>query len=231
MVAALWVGSAGCWFDTELVESDSFSVDALGFDRLVLNVQDGDLEVSGEAGRSTVDVLVDVFSRSSRSRALGDANTRLVEQEGRLLLIATVDDESGGGTFVDLRVRVPERFLVEGNDSTGDVFIRGVGGVGLVDTSGDMEVREIAGSVLINDGSGDLRIERVAGQVEVDDGSGDMFLRDLEMGVVIEDGSGNISLTNIAGRAAIQDGSGDIRAENVQTLDILSDTSGDVRRF
>lgn len=245
--ALLLAATPGCWFEEDLVDRFATELDASASDVLVLAVDDGDLEIVGDPAATRVEVDVEIWSRFSRSSAMDHVDFSFFETtEGEIRLTVSIDEEAGGGTYAHLWVRVPSRFVIDGRDRTGDVWIRGVESVVLVDDSGDLDIRDVRGDVAIEDESGDVVVRDVRGRVSVEDDSGDVEIlgagsvdvvdrsgdvnvETVEGDVSIDDGSGNINLEDIGGHVLVNDGSGDIVLREVDGIVSIRDGEGDIR--
>ncbi len=119
----------------------------------------------------------------------GVASLRLTDSSGEAL----VEDLAG-----DVNLR----------DGSGGVIVRRVGGSLTIpqDSSGEIDVLDVKGSVTIDeDSSGGIRIEKVGGSVLVEhDGSGPIDVRDVAGDFVVEqDSSGGIRHEGVKGRVSL----------------------------
>jgi hypothetical protein len=193
------------------------SADAVGVAGLVVDVEAGDLVLSGESDRETIDVLVRV-----RSAVGSDSNdeevlaaTRVAfeeESDGVLKLVVRVPDNYPAYS-ADVEVLVPVGQDVEVRDGSGDIVIGEVGSLRVDDGSGDLVVDGVAGDADIRDGSGDIVLTHVSGDVRVDDGSGDLVIEHVRGTVTITDGSGDITVRDADDVVLLDDGSGDTRID------------------
>ncbi len=160
----------------------------------------------------------------------------------------------GSGCEVDYELVVPRATTVEGVTGSGTVTTVGVAAVDVEVGSGDVEVREVAGTVAVDTGSGEIRIadlsgpstlhtssgsirgELLRGPVTASTSSGDVVL-DLArpQHVSVETSSGDVELTVPAGRYRIDssggDGGGDIEVTadpNARYTLELTTSSGDI---
>lgn len=216
----LAVSSAGCssWAlgDCAQTESRDLDLDAAGLRTLAVSARAGSLGIRGEPGLERV---------IASGKACADdaeilAGIRLVERRtGDRLEIAAELPELGSGwgwnnsPTLDLDIRVPSRLALEVTDSSGETDIRDVSAATVQDSSGDLRIANIAGTVSINDSSGSIDVRDVAGDVSVpSDSSGDIAIEHVEGSVTIdEDSSGSIMIRQVRGDAAVAiDSSGDI---------------------
>ncbi|HET8817828.1 MAG TPA: hypothetical protein VFM61_10330 [Pseudidiomarina sp.] len=199
----------GLWGDSDLQhETRSLSLDTAGIDELKADTGAGSLEIIGESGRTSIDVVAEVYYRDA-----DDIRLSLEQSGDDAVLIADFDNHSfrGESPYINLVVRVPAELEVEVNDGSGSIVMR--------DISGDID---------IEDGSGSIHVEN-AGNVEIDDGSGSITVRNLSGNLNVDDGSGSMDIENVIGKVTIDDGSGGIVVRNVGELNIIDAGSGSVR--
>lgn len=221
------------------------TLDAGGIRGLELNTGAGYLDVTGSSDSGDIEVYARACTDSRRRLEEMDVLYQLrgdtweVEtdvgnaREGfRLFSLFDVNSEAR----IDMDVRVPAGLLLDIDDGSGAINVRGVtgelrindgsGGIGLSnitgpvdidDGSGEIDINDVNGTVRINDGSGSIAVARTL-DVTVRDGSGSMRISDIEGTVhVPDDGSGSIHIEHISGHVHVDDdGSGEIRVEDVR---------------
>jgi hypothetical protein len=201
--------------------------------KVVLGTGAGDLVVRGQDGAG----VKALGKACASSQELLDAIKIETRREGDTVYVKTNLPEPSDGMFwsryayLDLTITLPRSADLSLEDSSGDIELVGVHTAEVVDSSGDMEVSDIAGDLDIIDSSGEIDVERVAGNLKLKDSSGDMEVDEVKGNVeVTVDSSGEIEMKHIGGSVHIlSDSSGDIRLSQVQhdaTIDI--DTSGDI---
>jgi len=133
---------------------------------------------------------------------------------------------------MDVRVELPDTVAVIVHDSSGGMILRNLAQVEVIDSSGDIEIDQVAGPVLIpQDSSGDIDIRGV-GEVTIQiDSSGEIYVEDADAVTIANDTSGGITLRRIQGDVLIgNDASGGISVESVGGSFIVeNDTSGGIR--
>lgn len=148
-----------------------------------------------------------------------------VEGEGRRIQIearhATERGESdswlgaffggGEGAWVDLLVRLPRGASVE-----------------VSSTSGDIDVRDLAGPVRIEATSGDIVVMNIEREVEVDCTSGSVEVADVRGNLTVHTTSGGVTVEDVDGRLEYDGTSGDLRARDLRGGAALTSLSGDV---
>lgn len=185
---------------------------ATDLNRLIATTGAGKLDIIGEEGRENIEFVADVFARDPDDvelllQATGET-ARLVANTGR-------ESRQGGWAHIDLVVKMPARLALDLKDSSGDINIRGLqGSVVIEDTSGHLSLSG-ASSASINDGSGHLLVEHVTGAVYIEDGSGDIEIRHIGGEVTLKDGSGDIDISAVGGLHIINAGSGGLRVRDI----------------
>lgn len=187
--------------------TERFELDATDLTQLMASTGAGSLLIQGEAGRTSVEVVAEIYSYEGI-----DADIRLQKQGNSAQLQASMPSNlvNGNSPYINLTVKVPTSFGLVLDDGSGETVIEGL--------TGEMQV---------TDGSGDLRING-GKSLQVDDGSGDLFIRNLQGAVSIEDGSGDMEVEHIGGIVTINDGSGDISVRQTAGLTITEGGSGDL---
>ena len=218
---------------------ESLSLAAAGLKALHLDCGAGYLKVRGVDGLEQIEVsaLLDVRGVADSELASFKkeyVTLKLEKDMGRAVLIAKIESDfflaklfSGGhDARIDLDIRVPRRLSLKIDDGSGDIDIRDMDGdVMLEDGSGDVNLAAIQGRVEIEDGSGDITLAAIKGSLQIKDGSGDIELNDAGSDVDIDDGSGQIELNRVIGSVTIDDGSGDIVIDGVEK-DVTIDEAG-----
>lgn len=211
----VYANGSGGWGDDDLQhETRELSLAAADLTRFEIDAGAGSLEVYGEAGRTDINVVAEIYYRDKDDIELS------LEQDGdEAELIA---DFSGGGGWggtsprINLTVYMPEAMMLDINDGSGSISISGIDAdVDIHDGSGSLEVTNIGGDLDIDDGSGSIDIRDVQGNLMVDDGSGSIYIIDVAGKVTIDDGSGSITVRNVGGLDIIDGGSGSVSTENV----------------
>lgn len=200
-------------------------LDAADLDGVLVEAESGFLEVTG----ADVDrVRVQGVLCASDEDLAADARLVLERRRDAAWIEADLPDVRGGwrGEYVrmDLTVEMPRSLAADVRDGSGEIMVRGIEAVRIDDGSGEMDIRDVAGAVVIDDGSGAIRVER-AGSVEIDDGSGEIDIADVRGDVLVtEDGSGPMEIRDVAGDVRIvEDGSGSITVVGVGGDFVLED--------
>jgi hypothetical protein len=222
--------------DCKFSEDRAGGVEAAGVEKVVIRASAGDLKVVG--GQRNVRIEARGKACAS-SQDLLDKTQISVRREGNTVYVEAgmpQDENSGwnwGGNtyaYIDTGIALPANIPVDAIDSSGDAAFLDLQSLKLQDSSGDLEVRRIAGLADINDSSGDIDVRDV-GSVKLNDSSGDIGLADIHGGVEIDnDSSGDIRVANAGGSVHIRnDSSGSIHIEDVKgDVAVDSDSSGDI---
>jgi DUF4097 and DUF4098 domain-containing protein YvlB len=210
-------------------------VDAGGVVKIVIRAGAGELKVRGtaDARRIAAHGLACAGTQALLDQAQVD-----VRREGNVVYVETRLPQDGAGSgwsrnqyaYIDLGLTLPTHIAVEATDSSGDATFEDLRSLSVQDSSGDLSLARIAGTVEVNDSSGDLEIEKT-GSARVNDSSGDIDIDDVHGDVVVQnDSSGDIEIAKVDGNVTIeQDSSGGIRVEDVRgSVTVNNDSSGDI---
>lgn len=199
----------------------SARVNATGARMARIEARAGSLRIEGRAG------LTEIQARGTArasSRALLDQIRVTAERRGDVAYIIVEIPEQRGDwndhdrhASLDLIVEVPKTLALDVEDRSGDLEIRGVGPLDLVDNSGDATIEDVGGRLRVRDSSGGLRIRDVRGDVTLEDGSGGVRLQTIRGSVTVDrDGSGEFEADNVTGSVRIASkGSGSVDVAHV----------------
>lgn len=199
----------------------SARVNAAGARMAQIEARAGSLRIEGRAG--VTEIQARGTARAS-SRALLDQVRLTAERRGDVVYVIVEIPEMRGDwnnedehASLDLVVEVPKTLALDVEDRSGDLEIRGVGQLDLVDNSGDATIEDVGGRLRVRDGSGDLRIRDVRGDVTLEDGSGGIRLETIRGSVTVDrDGSGEFEADNVTGSVRIASkGSGSVSVAHV----------------
>ena len=190
----------------------TLTLDADSLKQLNADTGAGSLLIQGEAGRTQIEVVAQIYNREESELIL------TLEKHGdSAKLVADFDRgfSYGDSPYIDLVVKVPASFALTLDDGSGDTDIKGLqGALRIDDGSGDLFVDNGA-SLTLEDGSGDIQVSNIQGDVRVDDGSGDMNISQINGVVSVEDGSGDIRVEHSKGLTIDDDGSGDLNINQI----------------
>jgi len=213
----------------------SFEVDRSGVQSLAVRLGSTDLELRGVPGLQRIEV------RATACASSADALERLQVSQRRDGDRVEVTAERSGTTsitlfgstyaYIDLEIRVPGDLRVEVDTGSGDVDARNLDAFSYKAGSGDLELRDVSGNVVVEVGSGDVEAENVGTFVLTATGSGDIEVDRVKGAVQVgRVGSGDVTFTKVGGSVDIERvGSGDVVLRDVEgNVRIGSIGSGDV---
>jgi hypothetical protein len=216
-------------------EDLDLSIAVGGGDVLRLLAGSGSLQVDGVEGLT--EVRAEARACASHEEFLEDLDLTFDMNGDQLLVETHYPDFDGTRSWgnryarLDLRLEVPMGMAADIRDSSGEMALAGMGALTVEDSSGEIEIHGITGSVKIDDSSGEIEVWDVTGDVEIDDGSGEINLENIRGGVTIDDGSGEIDARNVEGTfRVVRDGSGSIEVDGVGGDFVVErDGSGSIR--
>lgn len=201
-------------------------VNAQGAALVRIDAGAGTLRIEGKPGLR--EVRVTGVACTDRRGSLDDIRLVADREGSEVRVIAELPTTRANGTArLDLVIEVPESVPLDVKDSSGGIEIRRVASLRLEDSSGEINVEDVAGDLHIEDNSGEIRLVRIRGDVRVSDGSGGIRIDEVGGSVLIdEDGSGEIAVQDVGGSVRVRrDGSGGIRVERVRG-DFIVDRDG-----
>jgi hypothetical protein len=221
MFAASLVQAA--WRDYE--ETRDLSLDVGGMDLLRIETGPGSLTVTGVSGMDKIVVKAHIVVPDTD----GDRAREIVARDMVLSLEPDSDSaelksyfDGDGGLFrssplIDLEIRLPAGMSLNVEDSSGSIEIENVAGdIEVDDGSGSILLTEVGGNIKIRDGSGSIVAEGAGGDVSIVDGSGSVTVARVAGNVTIEDASGSIDVSEVAGDLIIpEDGSGSVNFADI----------------
>ena len=198
----------------------------------------GDLRVRGVEGETAVRATGDACV--SKEGMLEEIGITARRTDDRIQILAEMPDTSGETgdrwarqyAVMDLEVELPAGMAVVVHDSSGDLEVTNLASAEVSDSSGGIELRDIAGPVVIpRDSSGDIYMERVGDVTIQVDSSGEIEIREADSVTIANDTSGDIIIRQIRGSVLIgNDSSGAISARDADgDLIVENDTSGGIR--
>jgi DUF4097 and DUF4098 domain-containing protein YvlB len=223
------MAKADCKFEQQRTGGE----DARGVTQVVLVAGAGDLEVRGSPDAKRIDAK---GKACASSQELLDQIVLKTHREGATLYIEAImpkmDMSFFGASYasLDLKVTLPDNVPVDAQDSSGDSTLESLKSLKMLDSSGDLKIRRIAGAVDLQDSSGDIEMDHV-GSVTLRDSSGDIDLDNVTGNVeILVDSSGDIDIEEVAGNVHIaQDSSGEIEIAEVKgNVTVDADTSGGI---
>ena len=233
----------------------SFNVERADIKTVAAKLGSTDLKVHAVDGLSRIEVQ----ARACASNA-ADIDRLVIDQhrDGDRLVIETERNHDTWSfslfgshyAYIELEIRVPTDLAVEVDSGSGDVDARDLASLKYAAGSGDLDVENIAGELvvevgsgdvegsgigrfnLVSTGSGDFNLHDIRGDVEVGGvGSGDLGFRKVAGSIHVGNvGSGDLDLSEVGGDVIVDSiGSGDINADNVRgNLTVKSSGSSEI---
>lgn len=236
MIAMLVAGHAQAW-DCKYERTIEKSLDLADSQQLSVIAAAGDLEITGSSGSQSA--LVRGRVCASEESWIDEADILTRGGDDAEIAVSLPKHENTWSfigskyVYMDLVITVPDDIPMQVSDSSGDAKIIGVAELSVSDSSGDLDIEDINGSVAVRDSSGDIDLYDIAGDVVVhNDSSGDIDGRDILGSVLIEkDSSGDIHFQDVRDNFTVErDSSGDIVADTVGgDFRVLRDGSGEIR--
>lgn len=226
-------GNAADW-NCRFTADRSATLDASGAKKIVIGAGAGDLNVRGQDGQTSLRATGRACASSEDLLGQIQLESR---REGDTVYLKTLLPQMSESSFgfnryatLDLTVNVPTSAVIDLEDSSGDLQLNGVQSAVVADSSGDMEIGNVAGNLQVTDSSGDVEIRKVGGNLNLRDSSGDVEIEDVQGGVEIPvDSSGDIQIERVAGVHIVNDSSGEIIIDHVKRdVRIDTDSSGDI---
>jgi hypothetical protein len=187
-----WDDLGGCSNDRDITDA----ISASGMTTLRVLADDGDVEIVGRPGLTSVRVYATACSSSNRT--VDDIDFQIF-RSGSTIEVETYVP-SRDNAHLDLVIEVPEDMAIALYNDAGDIDVRDVDLVYIDDESGHIDVRNIRFDVEIVDESGDIQVYNVDGTVDIDDGSGDIDVDDVGGDLLVRyDTSGSIRYRNVRG--------------------------------
>ena len=236
VLLALVPATAFAWGDGCKLRADrAAGIEAAGVEKVVIRAGAGDMKVVGRG--NAVRIEARGVACAAKQEML-DATQISVRREGNVVYVETTLPQDDGNwswgnneyAYVDIGIALPSSIPVEATDSSGDAAFEDLKALTVQDSSGDLNLKRIAGLADVGDSSGDIEIE-AAGSVRLRDSSGDIDVDEVRGDVdVMLDSSGDIEIARVDGNVKVeQDSSGSIRVENVKgSVNVDSDSSGDI---
>jgi hypothetical protein len=211
--------------------------DLSGVRGVQIEVHSHDLHLAGTGSTSTLDVT----GRACASSQSALENLEVTEHREGDQLIIDVGSSHGLNVqifgvetsyeYVDLQMQLPSSMPVTLTADSGDAYVGGFNQLDADTSSGDLHIRNIAGTVNVTNESGDVEVNDVGSLHAGSIGSGDLKVRNVHADVRIGSvGSGDVVLDEVGGSVTVGTlGSGDLRALNVHgDLTVGAKGSGDI---
>lgn len=199
----------------------SAQLDLAGVTHVIVIAKAGSLRVEGRDGTRTIAASGEACS--SEEEVLHDITLTATRNGSTATIEAHVPSMNwsffgSNSAALDFTVTLPPNVPVDITDTSGAMTVVNVGTCSIDDTSGEIDVRRVHGSLTIRDTSGAIYVDDVAGDVHIPrDSSGEIEVRRVGGGVTIdEDSSGAVTIGNVKRSVFIgSKGSGSIYVTDV----------------
>ncbi len=235
-------------------ETVSKSISVEDARRLVIESLSGDISVTGEEGRETIELKIVKIIRADdeeTARKIAESMGVVVTRPEDMIKIETRYPkkgkvrksifsffiERGQSMSISLTLTVPAGLSIETASASGDVEIdRVLADVEASSASGDLVIRDIGGDLTAAVASGDIEVDEVGGTVKLSSASGDIVVRNVGGDAEISVATGDVELTSIGGSLdlntytgdSVVDGVGAVRYEGISGSARFVDVRGAV---
>jgi len=228
VISAILMGAVaveGATYKHEETISKTITVD--GAKLLSIGSLNGDIVISGEDGRETIELKIvkivraeDEESAKKIAESMGivvtrPENTIKIEtrypQKGKVKKsIFSIMFERNQAMRISMTLSVPAGMIVKASSASGDIEISHMlADVDVSTASGNLTVRDVDGMVEANVASGDIEVEDVTGSVKLSSAAGDIVVRNVGGNAEISVATGDTEITSIGGALELSTYSGD----------------------
>ena len=129
-----------------------------------------------------------------------------------------------------LDFKVPDNVMVRVDNSSGDVSITGIDASNhkIESSSGDIELRNVGGDVIVRASSGDIKVDGIEGGLEIETSSGDQRVYNISGNVRFDASSGDVRFQSVSGNLRGRTSSGEIDMVEIEGIFDVSASSGDI---
>lgn len=220
----LALGLAGCTLDGTYKYSasniETKSMPVAGVETLETRLGSGDITVVTKEGPNAEFIIKRTYKATDADygeKLLQDIVVT-IKQEGSRIILEREEKHKikpgkifNGFVSIDVTVTIPPGVALDVLTGSGDLEVDDRTGAILVRSgSGDVSIGKAGRGLDVRTGSGDVHLRSAVGPVKVFCGSGDFFASDIDGEVEATSGSGDISIEKLAGDASLSTGSGEI---------------------
>jgi hypothetical protein len=233
IVAVVFGAVAARAADYKYEEAVSKTIELEGARKLVIESLSGDITVTGEADRKSIELKIVKYVRAEDeetarklAKSMGVVVTRpeeMIKLETRYPKKGKVKTsifsffvERGNSMNITLDLKIPAGLEVETASASGNVEISSVlAGVEASSASGDLIIRDIGKDVVAHVASGDIEIGDIGGSVSVSSAAGDILVRDIAGNADISVATGDVEISSVGGSLTLNTYTGDAVVEGV----------------
>ena len=234
------VAADHCKFSAER----NLDIDAAGVRALRLELGSSDAHVQGVAGLARAEIRGKACA--SDQAWLADLNLEQGRDGDKAVVKAVKPQRTTGGwgdnyAYLDLIVRVPEKFAIEVDTGSGDTEVANVASLDASAGSGDVSAHHVSGNVAAKVGSGDIKADDIGNLNLRSAGSGDVTATEVHGDVKVGSvGSGDLHFGTVhgsvqvnsigSGELGVEHAGGDVVVESVGSGDVsVADVAGGFR--
>jgi DUF4097 and DUF4098 domain-containing protein YvlB len=214
-------------------ETISKSISVEGAKKLVIESLSGDIALTGEEGRETIELKMVKIVRADdeeTARRIAESMGVVVTRPEDMIKIETRYPKKGKvkksifSFFVErdqtmsisLTLTVPAGMSIETASASGNIEISHIlAGVEASSASGDLKIWDIGGDLSVNVASGDIEVDEVGGSVQLSSAAGDIVARKVGGDAEISVATGDVELTSIGGSLKLSSYSGESVVDGV----------------
>ncbi len=247
LMAAILVGSAaveGASYKHEEAVSKSISLE--GAKRLIIESLSGDIIITGEEGRESIELKIVKVVRAEdeeTARKIAESMGVVVTRPEETIMIETrypkkgkvkksifsIWFERGQSMSISMTLTVPAGLMIETASASGDVEVGRIqADVAASTASGDLVIRDIDGDVEANVASGDIEVDDVTGSVVLSSAAGSIVVRNVGGDAEIRVATGDTEITAVGGSLELSTYTGDSVIDGVGAV-IYEGISGSAR--
>ncbi len=236
IIAILFAAAAVEGADYRHEETISKSISVEDASRLVITSLSGDITVTGENGRETIELKIVKIVRADNketARKIAESMGVVVTRPGDMIKIETrypkkgkvkksifsLFIERGQSMNISLTLIVPAGLSIETASASGDVEIDRIqADIEASSASGDLVIRDIGGDLTATVASGNIDVDGVGGTVILSSAAGDIVVRKVGGDAEISVATGDVELTSIEGSLDLNSYTGDSVVDGVGTV-------------
>jgi len=198
--------------------------------RIAINSES--LTIVGEAREdvaSELHVTSNGYDETEAQRLAGQVALTVVEGGGRLEF--KISYPEGGRQRANVTVRVPAQMRVSVGRYSGKLSVTGAGEVELVETRGEVTIRDVPGRVALTHRGGDLTVSDV-GTLKANTRGADAKMARIRGDVAVQCQAGELNVSEVSGALEVESSGTDVRIERLESTTAsvrITATNGSVR--
>lgn len=188
--------------------------------KLVVDVSNGDLEITTGAGNVQIDVV---------GMSQSDVSDLDIHAEGNTVYV-TYRNRGHRGGHVRFELNIPSTFDLDLSTAGGDITVSGSlsGTISGRTSGGDISLQDVSGEVDMKTSGGDIQAGTVGGNVDLSTSGGDIKLTSADGQVSVQTSGGDIEVGNVGRRLEAKTAGGDIQLGDVGGSAVAKTAGGDI---